>query len=162
MVNRFLGQLEIEYFIAYGTLLGYHRGEGIVLGDDDVDFGTFVSNHQTILDNGSLLPPGYKLWDSSHRHNGPKLYVQGPHGWEADIYMFVEDGRELTSTAVEYYRRHMEPFSRDLINPLQKVRFLEQDTWVPNKIEGWLVHCYGYLGRDAVFDKNEGIWRQKH
>lgn len=161
VVNQFLTEAEVEYFITFGTLLGYHREGDIIKGDEDIDFATFVPHYEKLLSRAHLLPPGYQLHDTSPAHNGPKLYVSGPMGWEADIYFMRDEGDALRSTAVESNRAHMQPIGKKLVLPLRSVTFLEEQTWVPSQVEEWLEHFYGYLGADAVYDPSTCLWRKK-
>lgn len=161
MANSFLTQLEVDYFIIYGTLLGHYREGSIIEGDEDVDFASFEDHYQTIKDGARLLPPGYQLHDTSARHKGPKLYITDPYGWEMDIYFFREKDGAFQSTAIESNTVHMAPFARELVWPLKQANFLGQSTWVPNKTEDWLKHSYGYLGADGHFDNKTQLWYKK-
>lgn len=160
VVNRFLGELEIEYCLIYGTLLGHYREGDIIKGDNDIDLGTFEPNYSRIVSQADRLPPGYTLHDTTHRHNGPKLYVASPDGWEVDIYFFRDLGEQLQSTTIESNSVHMLPFAKDLMLPLQATEFVGQKTWVPHQSEAWLRHSYGYLGPDAYLDKQTSLWKK--
>lgn len=161
VVNEFLTKLEVDYFISFGTLLGYYREGGIIEGDEDIDFAAFVPDYEKIVAAQDRLPRGYKLYDTSADHNGPKLYVAGPKGWEADIYFCGEEGDQLRFTTIESYTAHMRPIATKTVLPLKQITFLDQPTWAPAETRAWLEYYYGYLGADSYYDGKSGLWRKK-
>ena len=38
IVTQVLNQIDVEYFVRFGTLLGYIREQQIIENDDDIDF----------------------------------------------------------------------------------------------------------------------------
>jgi hypothetical protein len=150
-VNRWLRDLGVDYALAFGTLLGWHREGRILLHDRDVDFGLPVAAYDAVRRAGSRLPPGFTLHDTSHRHRGPKLYVNHG-GWEADLYFYVERAGLLHSTEISPNPGDCAPFPRELFFPLQPAHFLGEATFVPAQPRALLEHHYRYLGADAVRD----------
>ncbi|MEC4990343.1 MAG: LicD family protein [Oscillatoria sp. PMC 1068.18] len=159
VTNKFLTQLDVEYWLAYGTLLGYYRDGKIIPGDRDIDFGVHERYYQQILQARNLLPPGFKLFDTSRYHFGPKLYVVHD-GWEADLYFYKDENNYFQS----YEKNkicYRQPFPKTYIYPLKEVDFLGKKTWIPQHTEALLKHTYHYLGEDAVQDRETGYWSQK-
>lgn len=159
-VNRYLRGLGVEYWINYGTLLGYHRGGGLLPGDRDVDFGAHEREFQRVWERRAALPPGFSMHDTSPKHRGPKLYV-AYEGWEADIYFYEDRGEVLASYERSHNPGDVAPFPRDFVYPRQEVTLLAERTWAPAQIEAWLRHTYGYIGEDAVRDRRTGYWRPR-
>ncbi|MEC4802802.1 MAG: LicD family protein [Jaaginema sp. PMC 1079.18] len=159
VTNQFLSQLNVEYWIAYGTLLGYYREQNLIPGDGDVDFGLSEQYYQTIWQARNQLPQGFQMYDTSCYHFGPKLYITHD-GWEADLYFYQDRGNQLQSyeNAKICYRKS---FPKTYIYPLQQANFLEEVTWIPQQTEALLTHTYRYLGKDAVRDSQTGYWYQK-
>lgn len=160
-VNGFLSTLGVPWWICYGTLLGWHRDGGLVPGDRDVDFGLPLEAYETVWAARHQLPTGLRMFDTTHRHPGPKLYVERD-GWEADLYFYrsLGDGRYKVCLR-SWLQGDIVPFPESLIHPLRPVTFLGAPTWVPNDAHGWLVHTYGCLERDAVQDPRSGYWRSR-
>jgi hypothetical protein len=158
--NSFLARLGVEYWLVYGTLLGYHREGRLLEGDRDVDFGAHEREYARIWQARDLLLPGCRMYDTSHKHHGPKLYVVH-RGWEADIYFYRDEGGRLQSWEKSRNPGDMAPFPREFVYPLRAVTFLDEPTRVPHYAEAYLVHTYGYIGRDAVRDPKTGYWRPK-
>lgn len=157
--NHFLKSLEVEYWITYGTLLGYYRDRKIILGDKDIDFGVHEKYYQKIWQSRNLLPPEFKMYDTSFRHYGPKLYVTYD-GWEADIY-FYQEQTDYLQTHENTFSCYRKPFPKDYIYPCQEAEFLGEITKIPHQVEAYLNHTYHYLGEDSVQDKKTGYWYKK-
>ena len=158
--ERYLSRLRAEHWLTDGTLLGYHREGGIIPHDRDIDIGAPAREFGRIWEERGQLPPGFKMYDTSRRHRGPKLYV-AHRGWEADIYFYEDQGDRLCSFADEPQGGYSKPFPKDYIYPLQRASFLGETTWAPNRVEDYLRHAYGYIGRDAVQDGKTGYWHKK-
>jgi hypothetical protein len=150
-VNQHLLTLGGDYWIVYGTLLGWHREGRILPHDYDVDFGAPVARYREILNSAHLLPEGFTLHDTSHRHHGPKLYIEY-HGWEADIYFYTEKDHHLRSTEKSLNPGDTIPFPREYFYPPTPARLLGQPTFVPAQPVAYLEHIYRYLGPDAIRD----------
>lgn len=157
-VNGFLASLGVPWFICYGTLLGFHRDGRLLRHDKDVDFGLPVGACETVWNRRHTLPDGFRMFDTSRWHHGPKLYVEHG-GWEADLYFYRtrDDGR-MQSCERSPRQGDVAPFAPSLLMPLRAVRFLGEATWVPNEVEAWLVHTYGCIDENAVQDRRTGYW----
>ncbi|MBT9583222.1 LicD family protein [bacterium] len=156
-LNGFLQSLEVDYWLAYGTLLGFHRDSDLILGDADIDFGLRVEDYQKVLDYQHRLPPGYQLIDTSHKHGGPKLYVRCGL-FAADLYFYCSQGEHLHIYLNSHYVSDRTPVARHLIQPTQPAHFLGQPTRIPNCSEELLLWTYGYLGSDGRLDPETGFW----
>ena len=159
VTNQYLNELDIDYWLVDGTLLGYHRVNGILEHDEDIDIGVHESAFQTILQNRNKLPQGFKMYDTSYKHRGPKLYISYK-GWEADLYFFEDQGQYLQSYATGQMSGEYLPFPKDYIYPIQNTYFLGEKTYIPSQIVPYLEHVYGYIGEDAVQDKKTGYWHK--
>ncbi len=151
-VNAHLRRLGVDYALAYGTLLGWHRQGGILPHDHDVDFAAHVDSFPAIWASRSALPHGFEMHDTSYRHYGPKLYIRHEDGWEADIYFFVEEKGILRSLERCPNPGDIAPFPREYFFPLQPAVFLGEPTFVPAQPVALLTLHYGYLGADAERD----------
>lgn len=159
-VNSHLSALGIPYALAYGTLLGWYRDHALIPHDYDIDFAAPVDAYPVILASASRLPRGFELHDTSHRHRGPKLYVNHG-GWEADIYFYTDTGDQLCSTEQSRNPGDMLPFPRAYFFPVKPVAFLGVETFVPAQPEALLTHLYRYLGEDAVRDPQTRYFRPR-
>lgn len=150
-VNAQLRALGVEYALAYGTLLGWHREGRLLPHDLDVDFGAAVEAFPAIWAARTKLPRGFTMHDTSHHHHGPKLYVSY-RGWEADIYFYAEENGRLRSLERSRNPGDVAPFPREYFFPRQPAVFLGEPTFVPAQPVALLTHLYRYLGPDAVRD----------
>ncbi len=157
-LNAFLQSLEVDYWLAYGTLLGYHRDSDLILGDSDIDFGLLASDYQRILDYRHRLPVGYELVDTSSKHGGPKLYVRAGL-FAADLYFYQPEDEVLRVFLNSHYVADRTPVPREMILPTRPAQFLGQPTRIPNCTEELLLWTYRYLGSDGKLDHETGYWQ---
>lgn len=153
--NAVLRDLGVDYWLAYGTLLGYHREGAILAHDRDVDFGLPEEAYPIVRQ--ARFPPSFRLYDTSFKHDGPKLYVEH-RGWEADLYFYRTFASVLKSGERSRNQGDRAPLPRKAIFPLQEVTFLGQSTRIPADPEQVLRIAYGYLGPDAVRDRATGYF----
>lgn len=156
-LNAFLQELDIDYWLAYGTLLGFFRDRDLILGDSDIDFGLRVEDYQRLLDYRHRLPPGYTLVDTSHKHGGPKLYIRCGL-FAADLYFYQTEGEQLRLFLNSHYVADRTPVPSSLILPTRPEQFLGQPTRVPNQVEELMRWTYQYLGSDGKLDPATGFW----
>lgn len=158
--NSWLRSLEVDYWLEFGTLLGWQREGGIIAHDTDIDFGLPIGAYPVLCAAQHQLPTGFTLHDSSHRHLGPKLYLQA-EGWEADFYFHeMRDGKLCTTLRSDIAGDTL-PFPSAMVFPLQTVNFLGEDTFVPHQPERLLEHHFGYIGPDAELDRKSGYYRPR-
>jgi len=160
VTNRYLRKMGVDYWLAYGTLLGYHRERRILPHDTDIDFGAHKKAFDRIWKERKNLPPGFTMYDTSYRHHGPKLYI-AYQGWEADIYFYEDTGSQLRPYERSRFPGESTPFPRDYVYPLEPATFLGTKTRVPSQARALLVHHYRYIGANAVRDKKTGYWHPK-
>ena len=160
-VNGWLRSSGVEYTLAFGTLLGWHREHRLLPHDVDIDFAAPVAEYGRLLRNRAALPVGYRLYDTSYRHFGPKLYVS--HGvWEADIYFYSESGGMLQSLERCRNPGDVAPFPREYFFPRQPAEFLGEPTHIPADPVALLTTIYGYIGPNAVRDPQTRYFRPRH
>lgn len=160
-VNTHLRSLGVDYALAYGTLLGWHRSGSILPHDLDVDFGAPVESFSGIWNSRANLPHGFTLHDTSHRHGGPKLYVTHG-GWEADIYFYAETNGLLVPFVRSTDPGDAVPFPRSYFFPRQPAVFMDEPTFVPAQPVALLNHLYRYIGLDAERDPVTRYFRPRH
>lgn len=159
-VNTWLRETGEEHWICYGTLLGWWRDGRILAHDRDVDFAAPAESYQKIKAAASRLPRGFSLHDTSHRHGGPKLYINY-RGWEADIYFLVEQNGQLRAILSSPNPGDTAPFPRAWFYPARDVTFHGADTRIPPEPELYLKHTYGYTGPDAELDPVTRYYRPR-
>lgn len=156
-VNAFLHQLDIEYWLECGTLLGWYRSCTLIPHDKDLDFGMLESDFAKIWAQRGLLPAGFQMYDTSKHHHGAKLYISY-RGYDADLYFYRTSGQSVQCLVKEQNPRYM--LSRPLwwFLPTQAAEFLNRPTRIPARPEDLLHDLYGYLGEKAHFNKATHLW----
>lgn len=160
VVNDYMQRLEVDYWVDFGTLLGFYREDDILPHDIDVDFGAHETDFLKVWNARHLLPAGFTMYDTSFRHNGPKLYVSFK-GFDADIYFYSERTGYLRSPEKTRFANLMQDIPKGLIYPLKSATFLETATKVPADAKAYLEFVYGYIGCDAVRNTTTGFWSKK-
>lgn len=160
VVNGHLRSLRVDYWLDFGTLLGYYREADILPHDIDVDFGMSAKDFETVWASRSRLPAGFTMYNTSHKHRGAKLYISY-RGFDADIYFYEDRGSVVKSFENSSYPNECQEIPKELIYPLKSVEFLGQRCLVPARDREYLEFVYGYLGRDAVRNEITGFWQQR-
>jgi hypothetical protein len=159
-VNAWLREARVDHWICYGTLLGWWREGRILAHDRDVDFAVPVDAYERLKAAAVRLPKGFSLHDTSHRHGGPKLYVNY-RGWDADLYFLTETDGRLHPLLKSLNPGDTAPFPREWFYPARTADFLGEETRVPNEPERYLTHTYGYTGADAELDPVTRYYRPR-
>jgi phosphorylcholine metabolism protein LicD len=160
LTNDYMKAQGVEYWIAYGTLLGQHRINGILPHDIDIDYGAPGEAFDAIWNNREKLPKGLKLYNTSKNHRGPKLFFSYK-GYDGDFYFYEKVDQTLVPYLISSIPSDMQVLPLEMIYPLKKVSFLDKETYISNKTKDYLELCYGYIGAGAAFDKKTGYWYKK-
>ncbi len=161
VTNDYMQKTGATYWMDFGTLLGYHREGGIIGHDIDVDFGAHESEFDKIWSKRNDLPDGFKLYDTSYKHRGPKLYFNYK-GFDADVYFYEDKDGTLTSYENSNYPNERTPFDKSLALPVKETTFLGIKTYEPAQTQKYLEHIYNYLGSDGYRDTKTGYWHKKN
>lgn len=157
--NQFLKDIEIDYWVNFGTLLGFHRERNIIGHDIDIDYGCHERHYSEILANQNKLHPSLTLRDTSDRHNGPKLYMSYK-GFDADIYFYKEERPYLYSYEKTDWKNYNAPVPSKHVFPTKTFEIKGIDTRIPNDRRAYLETIYGCLDKNAVRNPETGYWEQ--
>lgn len=157
VTNNYMRNTGATYWIDFGTLLGHYREGTILAHDIDVDFGAHEDEFKKVWSKKKSLPKGFKLYDTSFRHRGSKLYFNYK-GFDADVYFYEDKDDTLTSYENSHYPSERTPFAKSLAFPVSPITFLGQKTFIPAKTKEYLEHIYNYLGSDGTRDRKTGYW----
>jgi hypothetical protein len=164
-----LEEHNIEYWLDSGTLLGQVRDQGLILHDNDADFGITEASlkmlsNLPIADAASLFPYALDVMNSAiHNYhmrdaNLPARWMDTRSGLYVDIFEFkaLNDGKELAPLAsscwgscVNCTRLANDSGSahfvvpRDWIYPLRRCQFENVTVSCPNKPNMYLEKLYG-------------------
>lgn len=156
---QFLNDIGEEYWMDFGTLLGYYRERDIIPHDIDVDFAMHEKSYRNVLSKKHLLPKGFSFYDTSHRHRGPKLYLNYK-GFDADIYFYEDLGDSVRSYENTKWPNEKREIPKALIYPLKSVNLFDKKISVPVLIEEYLRYIYGYLGSNGRRNLKTGFWEK--
>lgn len=157
---KFMNELGEDYWLDFGSLLGYFREGSVIPHDIDVDFAMEAKFYQQVLNSQHRIPKGFSFYDSSHRHHGPKVYLSYK-GFDIDIYFYQDNGNSIQSTENTKFSSERQDIPKSLIFPLKTISMMGQEIKIPNETKKYLETIYGYIGRNAVRDLKTGFWREK-
>lgn len=177
VLNTFLKDSDVPHWVSFGTMLGLHRENGLIQHDIDIDFSCEEEHYELLWSRRHLLPHGIRMYDSSMRHFGPKLYIT-LNGYDADIYFYRNEDGHLHPFEKTEWQNYRNPIPVEFILPVEPlvveipkdVKMLDLDshqadgnrrsfeTFAPANAQGYLTFIYGSLAKDAVRNKETGFW----
>ena len=155
--NQFMQDLGIEYWVNYGTLLGFYRENNIIGHDIDIDFGCAEEHYPYILSMLDKLDPKLTMYDTSFRNLGPKLYMSYK-GFDADIYFYKIKDEQLYTFEKTSWGNYNAPIPANLAFPTKELTVNGISTREPNDTKEYLKTIYGSLEKGAVRNSKTGYW----
>jgi len=161
-----LNKHEIQFWLCYGTLLGYVRENGIIKHDCDFDIGIWYSDYSKELEN-ILILAGYKLIREFKSVSSYEAFEQtySKDGVQIDIFYHHSDSNKSWSHI--FYREEDDDLESGIYRirkldypsaPLEKTLFLGCDVYVFKNKEIYLEEIYGTDWRipNPKFDWKKG------
>ena len=169
-LSRIFNSDSIEYWLDQGTLLGAHRNGKIIARDSDIDLALANSEHFNNLPEllEDQLPSKY-AWYKKPREgtNGFCVYLKDggmcegsfmgrKYSWESiscDIGSYQKENNHYVQ---EYPLFSVDTFliPTDVLFPLGSIEFEGKSYPCPNKVKKYLEIEYGYIGENAVYDRD--------
>ena len=161
---------KIQYFIDYGTLLGYVRDSAFIKHDDDVDFGIMPETNPAdvieAFEGTELEYCGCYVYDGAVREIGYKyrkmrvdFFVNSLDGedFQADAFYDI-NGRDYGKNETGCFR-----FTRPAVKRLVTVNFCGVAVDAPENAEELLAAHYGPGWRtpDAKWTAKDGVGQYK-
>jgi hypothetical protein len=130
----------IDYWIDFGTLLGFRREADIIVSDKDADLSILAEEKPRVV---ALAPAfarvGLQLTDRGGRSQ-QVLRIRDPRtGYHLDIYTYRRDGDLLRSDL----HSPAEDIPRRLVERHHRAAFLGGTVRVPEDVDAVLRHRYG-------------------
>lgn len=152
-----LNHAAIDFWIDYGTLLGYRRDNDFLEHDNDIDTGAFIEDADAIRE--VLTHSGFKLVRYYHTLDGEfreDCYCRIGTHLTIDVFYYRRIGNLLKGSCfslhdktikIKYNLNKELPFQTILINTpfngLKKVLFKETEVKIPINIDEYLLANYG-------------------
>ena len=152
-LGNILNKCNIQYWLCYGTLLGYVRENGLLKHDFDFDIGVWYSDYSTKLEK-KLMESGFSLIHQFKAEGKYEAFEQTfeKNGISIDIfYHYCDDTKIWTHV----FYRELEDIDlvkkglyriRKLDYPkcsLEKISFLGINAYIPANKEQYLEEIYG-------------------
>ena len=143
----------IEYWLEYGSLLGYVRHGGIIPWEWDMDVGCTPANFQKFLEVGQRIESEDPLFGFRYYHDpeygapGYSFYLKANPSILCDVCEYREEGDRLVCAVSSWnYPSHA---TADVL-PVQRVNLLGQSVLVPAHPERMLEKTQSILGQCPV------------
>jgi len=174
VLGSILKKLGYEYFIEGGTLMGAYRNHRMLEHDDDFDYGIICPDesrkkefleklHQEI---SRELPEGIKARIVMSYSNKIEVYKpeQGKYDFlDTDYHNATVDLTLFAEYDDTYYLLHSKcahlRFPKETLLPLSEIEYEGCLYPSPFDPKGFLEAYYGYIGPNAIFDKETGYYK---
>lgn len=169
-VSEAYHQAKIRPHLAFGTLLGFRRNNGLIAWDNDLDFGLVPENEASIqkfidqmIQKGFTLKADFRLEGALQAiGNRSELnFIHGPSGLSIDIY-FYHPWKDLyiyaADNRIAYYHESLLEgaglsknsvigyalsFPKRYLDDLKSIDFMGSQVWVSTQAEACLEDLYG-------------------
>ena len=139
-VIKTFNKFEVTYWADFGTLLGIIREGDIILGDGDVDI-CIVNKKENIEKVEAALKDLNHQGYTTEKMDWNAYRVYSHYFFHADIYINnLDDVNRVYLGATGGENSNI---SYDLIGIRQKIKWLDTDVFVPEKIKETLIWRYG-------------------
>ena len=151
-VMDFLHECNIKLTLFYGSLLGYHRDNDFIEGDDDVDFIISEDDYRILSRYLALnLNRNPKIKVINLKNQLIQFFYEGLGPFDIYIYGTVND-----DILLQWDGNLL--FSKSDVFPLQKVIFKNFDVYIPNNTNKIVVDTYGINWRVPQVKNIDYIW----
>lgn len=143
--------LNIEWFIFFGTLLGYTRENNIIKNDDDIDIYINLDFREDVI---KTFKNTDLLIDLSKPPNLSQFFLQGIRKLDGEItyvdfyffenmpnWSYIEEKHNFSGKS--YLNTNAMHIPKQIIYPIRPVKMKELDIFVPNKVEDCCQFLYG-------------------
>jgi len=142
-----------QYWLDYGTLLGYERHRGILPGDDDMDFGLYIRDGHSVSEH--MAQRGMELIKQVLVEGRPALEQYRYRGFRFDLFYYRKcaDGYVTYIWLPEHYEMPQPYAYEQGLATLSEIRFAPFRTrpilfydvpfCVPEDIGSYLTQHYG-------------------
>ncbi len=177
-VHRVFEKHSDDYWLDYGTLLGFQRHGALLPGDDDLDFGVRAVNHSLL--SREMEKAGMNLVKRVNVDGTPAMEQYRYRGFRFDIFYYRQIGQMLVTylwlpdhyemPQPYAYAHGLATLSEIRFRPFstQYIKFYGLPFRVPEDVDGYLSQHYGddYLIPRSDFnhsdEKNRHVVDKEH
>tara|TARA_B100001996_G_C18610805_1_gene573615 strand:+ start:22 stop:654 length:633 start_codon:yes stop_codon:yes gene_type:complete len=141
-ICNILDDLNVNYFLQTGILLGAIRDQNLIKWDWDIEISVFAEEFINKIDNvvEKLSESGFKILNTNKLKNDSKIDFIGEYPEEVTGYTIFSWNYSKKKDV--YWRREFSVPSK-FLNSLSKINFLGRQFNCPNMPEEYLTFAYG-------------------
>lgn len=154
----------IEYWLEYGSLLGFVRHGGIIPWEWDMDIGCTSENFQKLLEVGRKIDAEDKVFgfryykDPAYEEPAYSFYLRANPDILCDICEYRLDAERLVCTAKSW---HYPDHAVADVLPVRRINLLGQSALVPARSEAILEKAQAILGQTPREDGVPGFGKNR-
>jgi phosphorylcholine metabolism protein LicD len=147
-MKKILDDNNQEFFLIYGTLLGYYRENAFIKHDEDIDLGILYSKFNPNIKTIILNSNKFKFKKSYGKINqNYELTFTHNNGVNIDLFVHYHENKNnyITSTFGSICDEKPEKYCkyRHKINGFKKIKFYNIDFLIPENTLEYLIEHYG-------------------
>lgn len=155
IINKQTKKRGISYWLTWGSLLGYYREHGIIMGDNDLDLGFFYEDISVDFVN-ELINNGFEFSEAIIENNNKGYHLAFNYkNVKVDLYSFkrnIEEDKFIGYAPGPYLGRWSESKRNNIYlnkwfylpyKGIKKVKFMGVETYVPVNDKELLMILYG-------------------
>ena len=143
-ICNILDDLNVNYFLQTGILLGAIRDQNLIKWDWDIEISVFAEEFLNKIDNvvEKLSESGFKILNINKIKNDSKIDFMGEYPEEVTGYTIFSWNYSKKKDV--YWRREFSVPSK-FLNSFSKINFLGRQLNCPNMPEEYLSFAYGNI-----------------
>ena len=131
--------LGIDFFLAFGSMLGAVRDNDFILWDDDVDLGAFQRDRRKIKEANEILKRlGFYVAEGPTMPKWDEVYIRD--GQKIEVWVFEEEGGEYVYDRDRHKHVRYPVTYFDFLVPF---KLNGVDVWIPKNAEEMCFQMYG-------------------
>jgi hypothetical protein len=147
-MKKILDNANQKFFLISGTLLGYYREKAFIDHDQDIDIGIFYDDLNINIKNMISKSKSFKLYKEYGKYKDSyELTFKHKNGVNIDIFIHykIKKNYYYTSSFGNLCNKKKEKYCKfgHYINSLKKIKFLNNNYYIPCNTKEYLVEQYG-------------------
>ncbi len=141
-----LGSLNINFWLEFGTLLGYYRDGDLIMHDTDIDFGVYLKDYSEQIEKTFISAGFTKMHDLFIEDGSGRELSFVKNNISVDLFFFSEKDGKMICHLFPISRETQKRYAREICTEkfsLVETQFKGEKVYVSSNIEQRLIDTYG-------------------